>query len=116
MKKSFQWITTLAASAVVAVGAPAFADVGRVNVQDQSGNTNSAQTRAKLRAEMDAAEQAEMSHGDAGVSYSSGASVDGRGAAGSGSSPRMSDEVRAKLGKSSRANRDQSRDDVYRPN
>lgn len=115
MKKTFQWITGLVACTVVAAGAPALADAGRTTVQAHSADTNTAQTRAKLRAEMDAAEQAEMSHGDTGVSYSSGLSVDVRGAAGAGASQRTSDAVRAKLGEASRIKRDQPRDGVVLP-
>jgi len=67
--KTSQWITRLVASAAVAavaVGAPAFADVGLIDGQDHFSNFKSTKSRAEVRSELDAARsQGLLSRGDA---------------------------------------------------
>jgi len=117
--KTSQWITRLAACAAVAVGAPAFADVGLMDGQDQFGsNIQSTKSRAEVRSELDAARsQGVLSHGDTDTSVMMESSpIGARGVAGSRYSERTRDEVRAELEEASRMNRDNPRDDIYRPN
>lgn len=113
--KILLWITRLAACAAAALAIPLHADEGRTNAKDQIANTYATQPQKKLHSEMDAAEQAELSHGDTGMS-SSGASAAGtRGAAAPGDAPRAGEEVREKLGKSSRVTGTPPRNGLSRP-
>lgn len=116
--KTAQWIGRLAACAAVAVGAPALADVGLMDGQDQFRNFESTKSRGEVRSELDAARQQGMlSHGDVDTSSAMDAAPAGaRGVAGSRYSERTREDVRAELEEASRMHRDNPQGDIYRPN
>jgi len=111
-----KWITRLTACTTVAFAAPLYADDGQMVRQDQLSNTYSTQPREKLRAEMDAAEQATVSHGGTDMASSPESPDGARGIAGSRYSQRGRDEAQGGLGESSRMNQDHPSGDPYRPN
>lgn len=115
--KTSHWITRLVASAAVAVGAPAFADVGLMDGQDQFGSFTSTKSRAEVRSEIDAARsQGLLSRGDADTSPVMESAIGARGVAGSRYSGRTREEVRAELDEYNRMHRGDPRGDIYRPN
>lgn len=115
--KTSQWITRLVASAAVAVGAPAFADVGLMDGQDQFSSFKSTKSRAEVRSELDSARsQGVLSRGDADTATERESAMGARGVAGSRYSGRTREEVRAELDEYNRMLRDNPRGDIYRPN
>ena len=85
------------------------------NAKNQIANTYATQPQVKLRNEMDAAEQAELSHGDADMSSSGASAAGARGAAGAGALQRTNEEVGKDLGKSSRVTSVPPRNGLSRP-
>ena len=115
---TFQSITRLVASAVVAVSSSAFADVGMLDGADAFKDFKSTKPRAEVRSELDAARHQGMLT-DGNSQYSSHgreANIGARGPAGSRYSARTREEVQAELADYRQTHQENTSGNIYRPN